>query len=85
MNARRLKAEIIAEYGTQTAFAHAIGWHANKVSKIVKEKYKPDTDEVAKISDALHLDERRYCEIFLPKASPFGDTKPRQNIHESRT
>lgn len=73
MNTRRLKAEIIAEYGTQAAFAHAIGWHTNKVSKIIREKYKPDTDEVAKISDVLHLDERRYCEIFLPRISPFGE------------
>lgn len=73
MNVRRLKAEIIAEYNTQSAFAKAIGWHENKVSKIVNGHYKPDTDEVAMIADVLHLDERRYCSIFLPVKSPNGD------------
>lgn len=67
MNLRRLRAEIVAEYGTQSAFAMAINWHKNKVSKMVQGQYKPDTDEVAKITDALHLDEGRYREIFLSR------------------
>lgn len=66
MNIRRLKAEIVAEYNTQASFAKAIGWNENKVSKIIQGRYKPDTDEVAKIADVLHLDECRYCAIFLP-------------------
>lgn len=73
MDVRRLKAEIVAEYGTQTAFSQAIGWHQNKVSKVIRGHYKPDTDEVARIADVLRLDERRYCDIFLPKKSPNGD------------
>ena len=74
MNVRRLKAEIVAEYGTQTEFSKVIGWHKNKVSKIVCGNYKPDTDEVAKIVDTLHLDEKKYLEIFLPSKSPNGET-----------
>lgn len=66
MDTKRLRVEIVAEYGTQTAFAEAIGWHKNKVSKIIRGRYKPDIDEVAKITETLHLDERRYCAIFLP-------------------
>lgn len=73
MNIKRLKAEIIAEYGTQGAFATAIGWHRNKISKIMQNKYKPNTDEVAEITQALHLDEKRYCDIFLPVLSPNGE------------
>lgn len=69
----RLRGEIAAEYRTQTAFSAAIGWHKNKVSKMLCGEYKPDTDEVALIADALHLDERRYCDIFMPRKSPNGD------------
>lgn len=75
MDIRRLKAEIVAEYDTQAAFAKAIGWHENKVSKIIRGHYKPDTDEVAKMVEVLHLDESRYCSIFLPQKSPNGDKR----------
>ena len=47
MDLQRLKGEIVAVYGTQLEFSKAIGWHKNKVSKMVCGKYKPDTDEVA--------------------------------------
>jgi len=75
MNVKRLRAEIVAEFGTQAAFANAIGWHENKVSRIITGRYKPDTDEVADMAETLHLDERRYCDIFLPKKSPIGDNE----------
>lgn len=73
MNTRRLRAEIVAAFNTQGGFAKAIGWHENKVSKIIRGHYKPDTDEVAKIVETLHLNEHQYCDIFLPKKSPNGD------------
>lgn len=77
MDVRRLRGEIAAVYKTQAAFADAIGWHKNKVSKMLCGGYKPDTDEVAVIADALDLNERRYCDIFLPRKSPNGDNSVR--------
>ena len=65
VNIRRLKAEIVACYGTQIAFSKAIDWHQNKVSNMIRGKYKPNTDEVAKITELLGLDEKQYCEIFM--------------------
>ena len=77
MNVCRLRGEIAAEFKTQSAFAEAIGWYKNKVSKMLNGEYKPNTDEVALIADVLHLDERRYCDVFLQKISPIGDkSKP---------
>ena len=73
MDLYRLRGEIVAEYRTQTAFADAIGWHKNKVTKMLTGKYKPDTDEVAEIADLLHLDASKFCDIFLPKISPNGE------------
>ena len=70
---RRLRGEIVTEFRTQSAFADAIGWHKNKVTKMLTGKYKPDTDEVAKIAFLLHLDESKFCDIFLNKKSPNGD------------
>lgn len=75
MNIAKLRAEIVYRYKTQTAFASAIGWTENKLSKMMTGKYKPDTDEVAKIVEALRLDERQYCDIFLPSLSPIGDKR----------
>lgn len=65
MDVYRLRGEIVAEYRTQSAFAEAIGWHKNKVTKMLTGKYKPDTDEVAQIASLLHFDESKFCEIFL--------------------
>lgn len=73
MDLARLKGEIIANYGTQLAFSSAIGWHKNKVSKMVRGKYKPNTDEVATIVSALHLNEQQYVSVFLPNLSPNCD------------
>lgn len=73
MDLNRLRGEIVAEFRTQRAFAAAIGWHQNKVTKMLTGKYKPDTDEVAKMATMLHLDEPKFCDIFLPKKSPVGD------------
>lgn len=73
MDVCRLRGEIVAKFRTQTAFADHIGWHKNKVSHMLTGKYKPDTDEVAAIADALDLDEPKFCDIFLPNKSPNGD------------
>ncbi len=73
MNTKRLKGEIIAKFGTQTKFCEAIGWHRNKVSKMVCNKYIPDVDEAEKIAEILNLSEALYIAIFLPRSSPNGD------------
>lgn len=73
MDARKLRAAIVAEYGTQSVFAEKIGWHKNKVSRIIQGKYKPDTDEVANMVKILHLSESQFCDIFLPAVTPNGD------------
>ena len=76
MNRRKLKGEIVAKYGTQDAFANAIGWHRNKVSKIITGKYSPNTDEVADIVQILGISENTFIEIFLHQISPNGDSYP---------
>lgn len=73
MDCNRLRGEIVAKFRTQHAFADAIGWHKNKVSKLVLGLYKPDTDEVAEIAQVLKLDVPGFCAIFLPNSSPNGD------------
>lgn len=75
MDVNRLRGEIVAKYRTQNSFADAIGWHKNKVSKLLNGAYKPNTDEVAAIVSALNLDSDGFCAIFLPKASQNGDKK----------
>lgn len=76
MDVRRLKGEIVREYGTQSAFAKAIGWHENKVSLMMNHKYTPDVEEAAAIANLLHLSEACYIDIFLPRKSPNGDKMP---------
>ena len=80
LDLQRLKGEIVAVYGTQLEFSKAIGWHKNKVSKMVCGKYKPDTDEVAAIVSALHLSEQQYWNIFLPNLSPNCDKSTSFNL-----
>lgn len=65
MNAQILKGEIVAVCGTQYKFAEAMGWHVNKVSKMMRQKYSPNSDEICKIANVLNLSEKRFAEIFL--------------------
>ena len=73
MNLGRLKGEIVAVYGTQSAFAETVSWPKNKVSRLVTGQYKPDTDDVDVIVSALNLTPDKFLEIFLPTKSPNGD------------
>lgn len=73
MNIRKLRGEIAMRYRSQAAFANAIGWHCNKISKMMNGKYIPDVDEAAKIALTLGLNEHQYCDIFLSSKSPNGD------------
>lgn len=65
MNIDKLRGEIATVYKTQIAFANAIRWHVNKVSKMMTGKYIPTVDEAAHIADKLNLNLEKYSEIFL--------------------
>lgn len=73
MDANRLRGEIVAKFRTQSAFAEAIGWQKNKVSRTLTGKHVLDVNEVQKIADVLDLDAQTFCDIFLPRKSPNGD------------
>lgn len=73
MDCMKLRGEIVAKHKTQAAFAEAIGWHKNKVSKMLTGQYLPDADEAAKIAEMLDMSDDMFCSIFLPKKSRNGD------------
>ena len=76
MNIDRLRGIIAEKYRTQAAFASVMGWTNNKMSHMMTGKYKPDVDEVGKISKLLALTEQQYIEIFYsPILSTNGDEK----------
>ena len=80
MDLCRLRGEIVAGYRTQSAFADAIGWHKNKVTKMLTGKYMPDTDELAEMAYLLNLEEKKFCDIFLHSKSPNGDLRTQKNL-----
>ena len=65
MNTKALRGEIVTHFGTQNVFAEHIGWHKNKVSKMIQHKYKPNSDEICRIANVLNLSESKFAEIFL--------------------
>ena len=65
MDTARLRGEIVAKFKTQTAFANAMNWNKNKVTKMLNGLYNPDIDEVALIVQTLGLSEKYCYEIFL--------------------
>lgn len=73
MNTRLLKSSIVEIYGTQKAFANAIGWHQNKLSNLMTSKYVPTLDEVERMRTSLKLSDERFMQIYLPNKSPNGD------------
>ena len=65
MNTSLLKGEIVAKYGSQKNFSKAIGWHQNKLSHMMTQKYIPDVVEATKIRTVLDLDNDKASRIFL--------------------
>ena len=56
----KLKGKIVEKYGTQTAFAHAMGVSKNVLSGKMKNKTRFTTDEIVSMIALLDIPE---CEI----------------------
>lgn len=67
VNVNALKGRIVWLYGSQKKFADYLGWHQNKLSKMMNAKYIPDIDEASDIATALKLNQEEFYEIFLDK------------------
>ena len=61
----RLKKQIKAEYGTEKAFAAAMGWQRQKVSYLVNGHYVTNVREVNQIAAALRMDMRELLDALL--------------------
>lgn len=72
MDKDELRGFISKKFKTQKRFADAIGWHENKVTLLLTGKFKPDTDQVEKISRVLDLTLAEHGKIFLPWLPPNG-------------
>ena len=75
MNVQRLKGEMIAQLGTQKAFARAMHWQENKVTRMLQGRYLANVDEAFEIACVLQLSLRSYRDIFLLQRSPNGEKR----------
>ena len=67
MDIAKLRGQIAAKFKTQTAFAYAIGWNKNKITRMLRGLYNPNTYEVALMIKVLEIPEEQCYEIFLKK------------------
>jgi transcriptional regulator with XRE-family HTH domain len=56
---KELKGEIVKRYGSQFAFAHAIGWHEAGVSRVIRGHVQIDEATKRKWAEALDAPVRR--------------------------
>jgi transcriptional regulator with XRE-family HTH domain len=68
-----LRSRVRARYDTQKAFAAALGWHPNKVTKLLTGKYLPNVDEADDIASLLGFTADERISIFSRQISPKGD------------
>ena len=61
----RLKGQIKAVYGTQKAFAAAMGWQRQKVSYLVNGQYVTNVREINRIAPALKMDMGELLDVLL--------------------
>lgn len=73
INKNLLRAKIYGNFKSQAEFSRSIGWHINRINKILTGKSIPTLDECAKIADVLSLTRDEYIDIFMPSLSPNGD------------
>lgn len=52
---RTLRGRIIEMYGSLRAFADALGWHEQKVYRIVNSIQEATASEILAMADALHV------------------------------
>jgi hypothetical protein len=65
VNCSKLHGLIVERFGSQAAFSRASGWHQNKISRMIKGSFKPNTDEVTELAALLKMTESEFCDIFL--------------------
>ena len=56
---KELKGEIVRRFGSQFAFAHAIGWHEASVSRVVRGHIRLADEEKQRWAEVLGADSER--------------------------
>ena len=69
MDAVKLWSKIKKKFGSQYKFAEEIGWHRNKVSRMIRGNYIPNINEVMEISGKLHIEGKEFFEIWGNKTN----------------
>ena len=65
-----LNSLIHGQYPNQASFAAAIGWHRQKLNKIVNGEKQPSIEEVQTIAEGLGVPFMMVCKFFLNPKSP---------------
>jgi plasmid maintenance system antidote protein VapI len=65
---KELKGEIIKRYGSQFAFAHAIGWHEASISRVIRGHHVLDDDTKRRWSEVLGVS----VKILFPEVEENG-------------
>lgn len=65
-----LNSLIHGQFPNQARFAESIGWHRQRLNKIVNGEKHPSIEDVQEIAEGLGVDFMTICKIFLPKKSP---------------
>ena len=65
---KELKGEIIKRYGSQFAFAHAIGWHEASISRVIRGHHVLDVDIKRRWAEVLGVS----VEILFPEVTDNG-------------
>ena len=56
---------IYGKFSNQAKFAESIGWHRQKLNKIINGDKQPSIDEVRQIAEGLGVPFMDVCQFFL--------------------
>ena len=71
-NHSKLKGRIVEKYGTQSAFAKAIGWSSSQISMRMKNQIQFDAEDIYLICNVLDIPGEEINDYFFyPLSSTF--------------
>lgn len=65
MNRKRLRGLIYEKYKNLIDFSEAIGWHRNKISRILTGVQEPNIDDMRIIANLFELSPEDFVDIFF--------------------
>jgi len=66
LDREKLRGAIYSKFKSASACASVMGWHKQKLSKVINGQYVPNVDEIKEIAKVCQMSNAEFDVVFLP-------------------